>query len=138
MQCYRAARLLSTFPSSLRFPPLCCFNNKAWGPQAIRMLIAARTAASQLNKLPFNFSFSLPNVVRPCCRGAAALRGARHAKRGGRRGATFCGRARGTRRALVRVSSGGDKHRAAQEPRKVMYRVSQKSLYKGSGLLLGL
>ena len=25
----------------------------------------------------------LPNVVRPCCREAAALRGARHAKRGG-------------------------------------------------------
>ena len=26
---------------------------------------------------------NLPNVVRPCCREAAALRGARHAKRGG-------------------------------------------------------
>ena len=26
---------------------------------------------------------ALPNVVRPCCREAAALRGARHAKRGG-------------------------------------------------------
>ena len=27
--------------------------------------------------------FTLPNVVRPCCREAAALRGARHAKRCG-------------------------------------------------------
>ena len=27
--------------------------------------------------------FAMPNVVRPCCREAAALRGARHAKRGG-------------------------------------------------------
>ena len=26
---------------------------------------------------------TLPNVVRPCCREAAALRGAHHAKRGG-------------------------------------------------------
>ena len=36
-------------------------------------------AATSGNK----FSHFLPNVVRPCCREAAALRGARHAKRGG-------------------------------------------------------
>ena len=38
----------------------------------------------------FKSRAALPNVVRPCCREAAALRGDRHAKRGGRRGCCCC------------------------------------------------
>ena len=53
----------------------------------------------------------LPNVVRPCCREAAALRGARHAKRGGRRS-----RAAAAPRAAIFIEMGHNVRQVHSSP----------------------
>ena len=60
---YRAARLLSTFFSDH-------FNNKAWVPRQRGACVSTWLGEPIV---------CLPNVVWPCCRKAAALRGARRA-----------------------------------------------------------
>ena len=57
--------------SSLRFPPIgCCFNNKGWGPQAIRFVSASNDGLTTSDNAVSAYS-DLPDVAWPAARSAA-------------------------------------------------------------------